>query len=332
MDKKPMNRKVSGIAVSGMLAALWSAGLVIGVPGAVYAEMSIEEMELKVQAMEAARDREAARKAEEEARQQAERAARKKAAAAAKRKAAAQAERKRAAKRQRESSARAARDLAGKFIKIQPGCFQMGSPTSESGRDDDETRHRVCLTQHYELGQYEVTQGQWEKVMGSNPSHFSDCGSNCPVEQVSWNDVQEFIRKLNRKTGRRYRLPTEAEWEYACRSGGRDEKYCGGNDVNSLGWTDDNSGHKTHRVGQKRANGLGLYDMSGNVSEWVEDWYGSYPSSSVTDPKGPSSGSGRVGRGGSWSYYARDLRSADRNFLSPDYRYVVLGFRLARTL
>jgi len=217
------------------------------------------------------------------------------------------------------------------FIKIQPGCFQMGSATSESGREDDETRHRVCLTQHYELGQYEVTQGQWEKVMGSNPSIFTDCGSNCPVENVSWDDIQEFIRKLNRKTGRRYRLPTEAEWEYACRSGGRDEKYCGGNDVNSLGWTDDNSGNETHRVGQKRANGLGIYDMSGNVYEWVEDWYGSYPSSSVTDPKGPSSGSVRVSRGGSWYLRARYLRSAYRGRSSPGYRDVDLGFRLART-
>ena len=224
-------------------------------------------------------------------------------------------------------------ELELEFVRIQPGCFQMGSPTSESGRYDDETRHRVCLTQHYELGQYEVTQGQWEKVMGSNPSRFTDCGSNCPVEQVSWDDIQEFIRKLNRKTGRRYRLPTEAEWEYTCRSGGRDEKYCGGNDVNSLGWYDDNSGYGTHRVGQKRANGLGIYDMSGNVWEWVEDWKGEYPSSSVTDPKGPGSGSSRVVRGGSWysGGVGRSLRSAYRNGVSPDVRRSDLGFRLART-
>jgi len=248
------------------------------------------------------------------------------------------------------------------FIKIQPGCFQMGSPTSESGRDNDETRHRVCLTQHYELGQYEVTQGQWEKVMGRNPSRFTNCGSNCPVENVSWDDMQEFIRKLNRKTGRRYRLPTEAEWEYAARAGSQTALYTGGltlrgeqngPELDAIAWYGGNSGVSyaggydcsdweekqytssrcgTHPVGRKRANAWGIYDMSGNVYEWVEDWYGDYPSSSVTDPKGPGSGSFRVYRGGSWVNSARHLRSANRSYSSPVDRGYYLGFRLARTL
>ena len=203
---------------------------------------------------------------------------------------------------------------------------------SKDGDSDEQPIHEVCV-KGFEIGVHEVTQDQWKKIMGENPSYFKDCGGDCPVEQVSWDDVQDFIKKLNSKGNTRYRLPTEAEWEYACRSGGQDEKYCGGNNLGELGWYDNNSGRKTHRVGQKKANGLGLYDMSGNVWEWVNDWYGAsyYSKSSKLTPLGPSSGSIRVLRGGSWYGYASFSRSAYRNYYSPDYRSSILGFRLSRT-
>ncbi len=168
--------------------------------------------------------------------------------------------------------------------------------------------------------------------MGDNPSHFKGC-DNCPVEEVSWDDIQGFIETLNRKTGKQYRLPTEAEWEYACRSGGRDEKYCGGSSPGSLAWYDDNSGSKTHPVGQKQAQpGLELYDMSGNVWEWTQDcWNGSYagaPSDGTAWERGECGR--RVVRGGSWSLLPRDLRAAGRYRLNRDWRYSTIGFRLAR--
>ena len=213
------------------------------------------------------------------------------------------------------------------FVPIQPGCFQMGSNV---GSGDEKPVHRVCLSA-YDIGKYEVTQAQWQKVMGSNPSHFK--GSNKPVEQVSWDDVQGFIRKLNQQAERRYRLPTEAEWEYACRGGGGDQKYCGGNNANSVAWYDNNSGGTTYDVGQKQANELGLYDMSGNVWEWVQDWYSSdyYSNSPANNPGGPSSGgSYRVFRGGSWYSHASRLHSVYRSNYSPGIRSSHLGFRLAR--
>ena len=213
------------------------------------------------------------------------------------------------------------------FISVKPGCFQMGSNVL----GDEKPIHRVCLSA-YEIGKYEVTQAQWKKVMGNNPSEFK--GSNKPVENVRWDDVQQFIRKLNQQTGQHYRLPTEAEWEYACRSGGRDQKYCGSNSGGSVGWDGGNSGNKTHDVGQKQANGLGLYDMSGNVYEWVQDWYNSsyYGDSPTNNPKGPSGGPYyRVGRGGSFRLHTDYMRSAHRFKFDPDSRYGDLGFRLART-
>jgi formylglycine-generating enzyme required for sulfatase activity len=212
------------------------------------------------------------------------------------------------------------------FVSVQPGCFQMGSNDYSWSKPV----HKVCLNA-YKIGKYEVTQAQWKKVMGNNPSKFK--GSNKPVEQVSWDDVHDFIRQLNQQTGQSYRLPTEAEWEYACRSGGRDQTYCGGNNVGSVAWYDDNSGDKTHPVGQKQANGLGLYDMSGNVLEWVQDGYDGdyYDNSPTNNPKGPDSGSFRVGRGGSWRGDASNLRSANRGGVSPVDRGDGLGFRLART-
>ena len=177
------------------------------------------------------------------------------------------------------------------------------------------------------MGKYEVTQQQWRAIMGNNPSYFK--GDNRPVEKVSWNDAQQYINKLKGKTGKHYRLPTEAEWEYAAR-GGQKYTYAGSNDVDAVAWYSANSGSKTHDVGQKRANGYGLYDMSGNVWEWCQDWYASdyYRNSPCTNPSGPSSGSIRVNRGGSWFNYPRLVRSADRFYNSPGYRNNYLGFRL----
>ncbi|MDM8537516.1 SUMF1/EgtB/PvdO family nonheme iron enzyme [Desulfobacterales bacterium HSG17] len=221
--------------------------------------------------------------------------------------------------------------LGMKFVYVKPGTFMMGSPASEPGRDNDETQHKVTLTRGFYMQTTEVTQGQWKSVMGSNPSKFKNCGDNCPVEKVSWNDVQDFIKKLNRKESTdKYRLPTEAEWEFAARSRGKQEIYAGGNDIDRVAWYRDNSGKKTHPAGTKAENDLGLYDMSGNVREWCQDWYGNYPSGAVSDPVGPSSGSYRVYRGGCWSGYAQSCRSAFRGWNPPVGRYDYLGFRLLR--
>ncbi len=220
-----------------------------------------------------------------------------------------------------------------KFVWIKPGTFTMGSPSSESGRDDDERQHRVTLTQGFHMQTTEVTQGQWKAIMGSNPSHFSSCGSDCPVEKVSWNDVQEFIRKLNQQAnGARYRLPTEAEWEYACRAGS-DTAYCFGNNSGDLGgyaWYYSNSEKKTHPVARKQPNAWGLYDMHGNVWEWCQDWYDKsyYDKSPSTDPEGPSSRAFRVLRGGCWNSDAGSCRSAVRSRFNPDDRDGDGGFRL----
>ncbi|MBN2374716.1 formylglycine-generating enzyme family protein, partial [bacterium] len=228
-----------------------------------------------------------------------------------------------------------------KMVYCPPGTFEMGSPKSEKGRDEDETQHKVRLTKGFYIGVTEVTQGQWKAVMGDNPSHFKDCGADCPVEQVSWNDCKRFIDALNRmeKTNR-YRLPTEAEWEYACRAGSRTafangeitETGCG-NDRNlyKMGWYCGNAGNETHGIAQKEPNAWGLYDMYGNVWEWCEDWYGKYPSGNAQDPDGPASGSYRVKRGGSWCDDARYCRSANRCSFDPVRRFDYIGFRLART-
>ncbi|MEN6423126.1 MAG: formylglycine-generating enzyme family protein [Smithella sp.] len=215
------------------------------------------------------------------------------------------------------------------MIFVKGGCFQMGD-TFGDGYSQEKPVHEVCVSDFY-MGKYEVTQGQWQRIMGNNPSHFSSCGANCPVENVSWNDVQGFIEKLNSRTGKRYRLPTEAEWEYAARSGGKSEKYAGGDDVDAVAWYFSNSGSRTHPVGQKQPNGLGLYDMSGNVWEWCNDWYGDkyYNQSPRDNPGGPSSGSSRVFRGGSWFNLAARTRAANRYWNFPDFRDLIRGFRLA---
>ena len=224
------------------------------------------------------------------------------------------------------------------FVWIPTGEFRMGSTSRHAG-NDEKALTRVRISKGFWLGKYEVTQSQWETVMGSNPSGFKDCGGNCPIEQVSWHDVQEFVSKLNGGSGgRRYRLPTEAEWEYAARAGTTKDTYAGdirklfGNDpvLNRIAWYNKNSGNRTRPVGRKAPNAWGLHDMLGNVWEWVEDWYGDYPGGAVVDPNGPRSGSYRVLRGGGWDFIAGNCRSANRDRYSPGNRANDLGFRLLR--
>ena len=228
------------------------------------------------------------------------------------------------------------------FVRIPAGTFTMGSPADEPGRDNDETQHQVTISRPFSLQTTEVTQGQWKTVMGGNPSYFKDCGDPCPVEQVSWNDVQEFIRKLNEREGtNKYRLPTEAEWEYAARAGTTTPFHTGSCLTTDQANFDGNyplSGcskgefrQKTVRAGNFAPNAWGLYDMHGNVWEWCQDWKGDYPSGSVTDPEGPSSGSGRVLRGGSWLGDAKLCRSALRLDGDPTVRDGSVRFRLVRT-
>ena len=222
------------------------------------------------------------------------------------------------------------------FVWIPPGEFRMGS-ASRHALDNERPVTRVRISRGFWLGKYELTQRQWESVMRSNPSGFRNCGGDCPVDSVSWNDVQAFVRKLNEKNGqRKYRLPSEAEWEYAARAGTDTDTYAGdltepqGADpvVNGVAWYGKNSGGRTHPVGGKAANGFGLHDMIGNVWEWVGGGYWEYAGGSVTDPSG--SGSDRVRRGGSWYNSARYCRSANRYRDSPTDRYNTLGFRLLR--
>ncbi len=204
--------------------------------------------------------------------------------------------------------------LGMKFVYIPPGTFMMGSPPSESGRYSDETRHKVTLTKGFYMQTTEVTQGQWKAVMGKNPSYFGSYGDNCPVEDVSWYEAQEFIKKLNKRDrSHTYHLPTEAQWEYAARAV-TTGRFAGTGNLYEMGWYYSNSsGNGTHKVGTKKPNQWGLYDMHGNVWEWCEDWKGSYPSGHVTDPSGPDRGSGRVFRGGGWYSYTRYCRSANRD-------------------
>ena len=215
--------------------------------------------------------------------------------------------------------------LEPEMVFVEGGRFIMGSTT---GEDDEHPVHEVELSSFY-IGKYEVTQAQWKAVMGSNPSRFRGC-DQCPVEQVDWNDVQEYIRKLNSLTGKTYRLPTEAEWEYAARGGKRSKGtiYAGSNRIAEVGWNYENSGSSTHPVGQKKPNELGIYDMTGNVWEWCNDWHGQYFSSYQRNPQGPASGQGRILRGGSWYFIGPDGRVADRNWSVIDIRRYISGFRL----
>jgi len=247
-------------------------------------------------------------------------------------------------------------DLGMKFAycpPTEPEGFLRGSPETELNRDTDETQHKVILTEGFYLGVYEVTQEEYQHVMGTNPSWFSSTGSGkqavagldtrrFPVEQVSWHDAVEFCRKLSARDGKTYRLPTEAEWEYACRAGTTTPFHfgtsCNGREANCNGElpygtsvTGPYLGHTTS-VGKYLPNAWGLYDMHGNVWEWCSDWFGDYPAGTVTNPTGPSQGAlSRVARGGSWSHDPRGCRSAFR-WRPPGYRFSSLGFRVVFVL
>ncbi len=216
------------------------------------------------------------------------------------------------------------------FISIPAGEFLMGSADGDA---DERPVHRVRISHPFYLGTYTVTQGQWQAVMGSNPSRFTGDPQR-PVEQVSWDDVQSFLQTLNaREGGTRYRLPTEAEWAYAARAGST-TAYSFGDDAAPLGqyaWYGDNAGRTTHPVGQRQPNAWGLYDMHGHVWEWVQDWYGAYPAAPAVDPQCPAAGADRVIRGGGWLNSARGCRSASRPKARPGYRAAYLGVRLLRT-
>jgi len=233
-----------------------------------------------------------------------------------------------------------------RFIRVKAGTFMMGSPLKDFDRFNNETLHKVNLTKDYYLGKYEVTQGEWQVVMGKNPSYFKNCGKNCPVDNVSWDKVQKFIRRLNEKSramGLRggYRLPTEAEWEYAARAGTKTPFSFGENINTSQVNYDGNEPYNDGRKGEYRVKTLGIFSlqgnawgfhkMHGNVWEWVSDIYVDYPENSVTDPNVQSGGTRRVSRGGSWDDYAGYCRSAFRGRLKPNSSDNDLGFRLARS-
>lgn len=216
------------------------------------------------------------------------------------------------------------------MIRVKKGTFTMGATSEQTGAASDEKpAHTVTLTSSYYMGETEVTQELYQAVVGSNPSSYS--GTQKPVTNVSWNDCQTFITKLNNLTGLTFRLPTEAEWEYAARGGSKSKGYLysGSNTIGDVAYYYDNrSGSGATNVKSKSPNELGLYDMSGNVWEWCQDWYGSYSSSAQTNPTGPTSGSGRVLRGGSWGISAASCRVAYRNSVTPSYTYHYNGFRL----
>ncbi len=217
------------------------------------------------------------------------------------------------------------------MLWVKPGSFLMGSPASERDRRDNENQFQVTLSKGYWLGKTEVTQAQWQAVMGSNPSHFK--GGSLPVEQVNWEEAMAFCRRLTEReraagrlpAGYAYTLPTEAQWEYACRAG-TTGAYAG--PLDAMAWYSNNSGNRTQPVATKQANGWGFHDMHGNVWEWCLDWYGNYAAGSATDPRGPSTGSFRVYRGGGWGNSAVYCRSAYRRY-SVDSRNRFLGFRVA---
>ena len=225
------------------------------------------------------------------------------------------------------------------FVHIAPGSFVMGSPEHETGRGSDETQHEVTLTREYFMQATPVTQGQWKAVMGSNPSCFLQGGEDCPVEGVNWNECQEFIKRVNEKGEYLYRLPTEAEWEYACRAGGGasffngeiTELFCRNDPcLDKMGWFCGNSGRKTHPVAEKNPNAWGLFDMHGNICEWCQDWYGGYDVMPQINPTGAVFGPGHVVRGGSWFSNSQNCRSASRFYRASNSRSDFVGFRLVR--
>lgn len=214
------------------------------------------------------------------------------------------------------------------FVKVVGGCYQMGDRFG-GGRNNEKPVHEVCVDDFY-IGKYEVTQGEYEKIPDLK-IEYSRIGSDYPVEGVSWNDVQIYIDKLNNSSGKKYRLPTEAEWEYAARSGGKKEKYSGGDVIDDVAWYEGNYDYISHAIGTKKANGLGLYDMSGSVLEWCADWYSEsyYDISPKLNPKGPSSGNTRVVRGGNWFSSPKSTRSSYRSGKHSSKDFDSAGFRLA---
>jgi formylglycine-generating enzyme required for sulfatase activity len=222
-------------------------------------------------------------------------------------------------------------NVSFKMIAVKAGTFMMGANEDDAmAANNEKPRHQVTLTKNYWIGETEVTQELWQAVTGNNPSYFT--GTNFPVEQVSWNDIQTFITALNQLTGNNFHLPTEAEWEFAARGGNQSHNYLysGSNTINDVAWYPSNSNHTTHQVKTKQPNELGIYDMSGNVWEWVNDWYSNYTSDAQTDPQGPAAGSTRVLRGGSYSSGASDTRVASRSTsLTPTNYGSHFGFRLA---
>ncbi len=251
---------------------------------------------------------------------------------------------------------------ADDFVTIRAGCFTMGSPFAEEGRQNDELDHKVCISKDFKIAKYEVTQALWTAVMGNNPAYFKACGKDCPIENISWNDIQTFLFRLNLMTEGGYRLPTEAEWEYAARAGTQtatyqgDPEWLGSNnvpDLNKIAWYSGNSKVKykggkycedwddkqfpavrcgTHPVGRKKPNRWGLYDMLGNVWEFTNDWYAHFSSAPQTDPKGPASGDMKVAKGGNWADALRQNRAAARYGFAVKERVNNLGFRLVRDL
>ena len=216
------------------------------------------------------------------------------------------------------------------MIKVKAGTFYMGATSEQQNPGDDEKpAHKVILTRDYYIGKTEVTQALWIAVMGGNPSEFE--GANKPVDNVTWDACQTFVKKLSAATGKKFRLPTEAEWEFAARGGNNSKhyQYSGGHYALDVAWYNKNSGGTTHEVATKQPNELGIYDMSGNVWEWCSDWKGDYSSSVQYNPTGPASGSIRVTRGGSWNYGARRCRSSRRFNNGPDNCFNYLGLRLA---
>jgi formylglycine-generating enzyme required for sulfatase activity len=247
--------------------------------------------------------------------------------------------------------------LGMEFVLLPAGEFFMGSA---DGPGPERPAHKVILSRPFYMGKYEVTQGQWVDLMGNNPSYFTsdreatdpvqEVGNffrrlggeeikkagkwdpQRPVERVSWNDAQEFIRRLNTKEGHdKYRLPTEAEWEYAARAGSTRQESLADGPIEQYGWYVQNAGGITHGVGQLKPNAWGLFDLCGNVWEWVQDWWAPYAVGPVTDPQGPNSGTLKVYRGGAWTHAANTCRPANRMYVAPAYRHTTHGFRLVRT-
>ena len=233
-------------------------------------------------------------------------------------------------------------DLSFDMVYVKGGTFRMGATEEqqEEEADDEKPIHQVILSDYY-IGRCEVTQGMWMAVMETSVGEQRDkankewplagVGDNYPMYYISWDEAQEFLTKLNQLTGKKYVLPTEAQWEYAARGGAKSKgyKYSGSNEFDDVAWYDDNSGSSPHPVGTKAPNELGIYDMSGNVWEWCSDWFGEYTDATQTDPVGPVSGFGRVNCGGSWSNYARGCRVSKRSGDDPSYRGHLLGFRVA---